>query len=565
MEWLIYLFKVSVCSGLFFAFYLLFLQKLTFFKANRFYLLAALVLSFAIPTLNFEVERAAPVIVNRVIIPQENPITNGVQVATPIVAQSFDWQFLLISTYKALVAVLLLITAWRLIQLLSFTRQPTRQVNGLKLVSKTNGFTNCSFFNYVFIDHNSLTDKELELLLKHEEVHAKQYHSFDKLLLMVTKAILWFNPIIYLYDKALEQTHEYEADEVTSQDFGTGPYATLLLKLAVARGNMPLIHNFVKSPLKERIKMLYNSKSKDMKKFRYVLAMPIGLVLVWGFAVNVVYAQTKEAEVKAPEKVVERVITGEVIEVPVKVRGLQTKATQNKVGAGNVVSITGKRNDIAEVTVNGVPAMTERVVGVGRTINGEIIDAQGRAIANRVNAITVNGGVISEVKPAVNGLTGITVTGTGNRQANSIYDGVTVTGMQSIASTNGRVTGVRGNQVSVTTTEQPVSIRSKNTTTEDEIYYERYTEISRNGEAHDVAKIKTIKGSSASIDIPRNGKVMIYVNGVPYTESQAAGLKKVMIEKYNMVSACEKGSSEFARLYPDLVGKYDGVLELKSR
>ncbi|MBB2146642.1 hypothetical protein GM921_14155 [Pedobacter sp. LMG 31464] len=542
MEWLIYLFKVSVCSGLFFAFYLLFLRKLTFFKANRFYLLAALVLSFAIPTLNFEVERAAPVIVNRVIIPQENSTANGTQVATPIVTQSFDWSFLVISTYKALVGALLLITAWRLIQLLSFTRQPTRQVNGLKLVSKTNGFTNCSFFNYVFIDHNSLTDKELELLLKHEEVHAKQYHSFDKLLLMITKAVLWFNPIIYLYDKALEQTHEYEADEVTSQDFGTAPYATLLLKLAVARGNMPLIHNFVKSPLKERIKMLYNSKSKDMKKFRYVLAMPIGLVLVWGFAVNVVYAQTKEAEVKAPEKVVERVMTEEVKEVPIKVRGVQIKATGNK-----AVTVTGKRSDVKEVIVNGVQLMNERTIGTGR-----------------INAITVNGGVISEVKPAVNGLTGITITGTGNRQANSVYDGVTVTGVQSIASATGRVTGVRGNQIFTTTTEQPVSIRSRNATTEDEIYYERYTEIGRNGEAHDVARIRTIKGSSASVDIPRNGKVMIYVNGVPYTESQAAGLKKVMIEKYNRVSAYEKGGTEFARLYPDLVGKYDGVLELRS-
>jgi hypothetical protein len=544
MEWLIYLFKVSVCSGLFFAFYLLFLRKLTFFKANRFYLLAALLLSFIIPTLNFQVERAAPEIVNHVIFQQETPIATGARVSTPIVTQPLDWQFLLISTYKALVAGLLLIAAWRLFQLLSFTRRPTREINGLKLVSKTNGFTNCSFFNYVFIDQNSLTDKELELLLKHEEVHAKQYHSFDKLLLMITKAILWFNPIIYLYDKALEQTHEYEADEVTSQGFGTAPYANLLLKLAVARGNMPLIHNFVKSPLKERIKMLYNSKSKDMKKFRYVLAMPIGLVLVWGFAVNVVYAQSKEAEVKEV-KIVGRTVPLEVKEVrvkevPIKVRGVQIKATENTVVAGNVVAATEKRNDVAAVTVTGVQ-INERVMGTGK-----------------VNAITFNGVEERPIAKVVG------ITGTGSRgQVNSVNE-VTITGVQ-IASTTGRVTGVRGNQVSAATTELPVAIRSRSiNTTEADSYYERYTEIGRNGEAHDVAKIKTAKGSSASIEIPRNGKVMIYVDGVPYTESQAAGLKKTTIEKYNKVSACEKYASEFARLYPDLVGKYDGVLELKS-
>jgi len=542
MEWLIYLFKVSVCSGLFFAFYLLFLRKLTFFKANRFYLLAALVLSFIIPTLNFKVERAAPEIVNRVIFQPETPIANGTQVATPIVTPHLDWQFLLISTYKVLVAGLLLITAWRLFQLLSFTREPTREINGLKLVSKTNGFTNCSFFNYVFIDQNSLTDKELELLLKHEEVHAKQYHSFDKLLLMITKAILWFNPIIYLYDKALEQTHEYEADEVTSQDFGTTPYATLLLKLAVVRSNMPLIHNFVKSPLKERIKMLYNSKSKEMKKFRYVLAMPIGLVLVWGFAVNVVYAQSKESEVKEV-RIVGRTAPLEVKEVPIKVSGVQVKATENTVVAGNVVRATEKRAEVAAVTITGEGAITERVAGV-----------------EKLNAISVNGGVITEVRPSVNRITGVGVTGVQGKVATTIYGEIIDAQGRAIAN---RTTGIKGTQVFAAVTELPIA-RSRKANTEEEVYYERYTEIGRSGEAHDVAVIKTAKGSSAAIELPRNGKVMIYVDGVPYTESQAAGLKKVMIEKYNKVSACEKGGSEFARLYPDLVGKYDGVLELRS-
>ncbi|MFD0939895.1 M56 family metallopeptidase [Pedobacter boryungensis] len=540
MEWLIYLFKVSVCSGLFFAFYLLFLRKLTFFRANRFYLLAALVLSFTIPALNFNLERAAPEIVNRVVFPQENLTAVNTQIAAPVVTQQIDWQFLLISTYKLLVVVLLLITTWRLFQLLSFTRRPTREINGLKLVSKTDGFTNCSFFNYVFIDQDSLTDKELALLLKHEEVHAKQYHSFDKLLLMITKAVLWFNPIIYLYDKALEQTHEYEADEVTSQDFGTAPYANLLLKLAVARGNMPLIHNFVKSPLKERIKMLYNSKSKDMKKLRYVLAMPIGLVLVWGLAVNVVYAQTKETEVKEVRIVgkTEPVTVKEVrvTEVPIKVRGVQVNP--NTSVSGKVVAITEKRNDVAAVTVTGVQAINGQIVGTGK-----------------VNAISVAG---VEERPIASRAVGVMATGSRNS-----VNAVTISGVKSINSTNTRGI-VSGNQVFATVTEQPIATRTRRTSKEEETFYERYTAIDRNGEAHDVATIKTLKGSSASVEIPRNGKVMIYINGVPYTESQAANLKKPAIETYNMVSACEKGAEDFANKYPNLVGKYDAVLELKS-
>ena len=52
-----YLLKVSACTVLFFAVYLLVLKKLTFFKFNRFYLLGSLFLSFIIPALQFEVKR----------------------------------------------------------------------------------------------------------------------------------------------------------------------------------------------------------------------------------------------------------------------------------------------------------------------------------------------------------------------------------------------------------------------------------------------------------------------------------------------------------------------------
>jgi N-acetylmuramoyl-L-alanine amidase/lipopolysaccharide export system protein LptA len=305
MEWFNYLLKVSACSALFFAFYILVLRKLTFFKINRFYLLGSLVLSFIIPALQFTIERevAQSTVIEQPTVLQDVDL-GGAAFTTPIVigtgtgdveVEPFDWYGLLPYVYTAIVMGLLTAAAWRLFQLYKHTRAKAHEVNGLKLVAKNVGFTNCSFFNYVFIDQNSLTETELQVLLRHEQVHAKQLHSIDKILLMLAKAVLWFNPIIYLYDKALEQTHEYEADEATSLNVGTEHYASLLLKLAVSKNTMPLIHNFVKSPIKERIKMLFNSKSKNMKKLMYLLALPIGLGLLWGFTVDVVDVFPKSA------------------------------------------------------------------------------------------------------------------------------------------------------------------------------------------------------------------------------------------------------------------------------
>ncbi|SFG63016.1 M56/M15 family metallopeptidase [Pedobacter insulae] len=308
MELFSYLLKVSACSMLFFSFYLLVLRNFTFFKINRFYLLFSLLLSFVIPSLQFTIERevaSSTPIEGALVAPGMD--LSKVALETPIVvstgsapyAQSeVDWYALLPYLYGGIVAGLLLLTGWRVYQLLKHTGSVVKEINGLKVVTKQSGFTNCSFFNYVFVDEKSLTKGELVVLLAHEEVHARQYHSVDKLLLMVVKAVLWFNPIMYLYDKALEQAHEYEADEATSQQIGTETYATLLLNLAVAKSANPLIHNFVKSPIKQRIKMLFNSKSKNMKKLAYLLALPIGLILIWGFTVDVVNVFPKGSQDK---------------------------------------------------------------------------------------------------------------------------------------------------------------------------------------------------------------------------------------------------------------------------
>jgi hypothetical protein len=303
MEALTYLLKVTACTVFFFGFYLLVLRKLTFFKINRFYLLVTLLLSFIIPALQFEVKREIVVVEGEILtgLPEIKPAAQQpVKFMQPIVVEyqpevstKIDWMTLMYGVYGVTASFLLLACLWRLFRLLKYTVKYTKNSDGLKLITKNEGFTNCSFFNYVFIDERALSDADLIVLLKHEQVHARQYHSIDKMMLMLFKSILWFNPIVYLYDKALEQVHEYEADEITSTNFGNQAYANLLLKLAISKSDMPLIHNFVKSPVKARIKMLFHSKSKNMKKLMYLLTLPVALGLFWLFAVQVVYANKR--------------------------------------------------------------------------------------------------------------------------------------------------------------------------------------------------------------------------------------------------------------------------------
>lgn len=396
MELLTYLLKVSACTVLFFAFYLLVLRRLTFFKTNRFYLLVTLLLSFIIPTLNFTIERevpAAAVVFDQPTIGNQETEVSQIQIPnqiaySPIAEESFDWYAVLPYLYFGIVACLLIIATWRILQLVKHTKNGAERINGLKIVSKTNGFTNCSFFNYVFIDNKNLTEAELQVLLKHERVHAQQLHSVDKVLLIIAKAFLWFNPVVYLYDKALEQAHEYEADEATSRSFGTEQYANLLLRLAIAKSEMPLMNNFVKSPIKARIKMLFNSKSKNMKKLMYLLAVPVGLGLLWGFTVKVVEVSTSITNNEKPFTLVLDAGHGGK-DAGAKVNGYSEKdialAMANKIKAlaeAKGIKVVTTRPDDENVSIN------ERAKAEGTILLSLHINSSPKATTNGIEMIT---------------------------------------------------------------------------------------------------------------------------------------------------------------------------------
>jgi len=378
MEWFIYLLKVSACSVLFFGFYLLVLRRLTFFKFNRIYLLGSLILSSIIPALQFEIKRQIEIKEIHIPLVDSNlkPVSDApFQMINPIAVeyQSIDkneinWEKLGLYFYGGITSLIILAFVWRLVALLKCTGKYVKTNDGLKLVTKKKGFTNCSFFNYVFIDPNSLSENELQVLLVHERVHAQQLHSVDKILLMLFKALFWFNPIIYLFNKALEQTHEYEADEITSADFGNQAYANLLLRLAVAKNDMPLIHNFVKSPIKDRIKMLFNSKSKNMKKLMYLLVLPVVFGLVWLLSVEVVYAEKvvqefklKSGDVKVIDSAQARSNT--IVKQKQKIKRI-ARSDSAKKSSGSVIPRIKSFKKITGDTKNKISLMQDAVIEI---------------------------------------------------------------------------------------------------------------------------------------------------------------------------------------------------------
>lgn len=273
------IFKTLACSGLFIAFYLLILQREKMFAFNRFYLIATLLLSFAIPFMEFGMNQMENIPVVAEVIPAEIA-KNDLNIAE-LVAQknieaqtistvndsqsTFNWWIFIPLIYVVLTLVMLLRFISNLMNLLVMTRMNERiQKQGFTIVSVKTDISTFSFFNYLFVSRNEIHSERIQPeIFRHELAHMKQKHSFDVLLIEFLKIFFWFNPFIYMYKKSIQTNHEFLADaEVLNQTEDTVHYQRLLLEKISAKPQTALASSFNYLVTKKRFIMMTKKTSK---------------------------------------------------------------------------------------------------------------------------------------------------------------------------------------------------------------------------------------------------------------------------------------------------------------
>ncbi|WP_129718325.1 hypothetical protein [Pedobacter sp. SYP-B3415] len=394
MEILLYLLKVSLCLSLFFGLYFFLLRGTTFFLLNRVYLLTALLASFIIPAMRIVIERETPAVpvVQATPIPGHDILTT----AEPLLIESAEqsagavWSEptrLLLPAYSLMVLIFLLPLIRQIFLLLLQRSKPYRRMGRLRIINKRQGFTNCSFFNQVFVNPDQLTDEqELCVFLRHETVHVTQWHSADKVLARLAAAVLWFNPVVWWYNRELELVHEFEADSSTAQYGDEAAYASLLLRMAGRPLAPAPVHHFVRHPVRQRIEMLFTNQSNKMRKFMYLAALPATALLLWGFSVSYVDVPGQEAAQLKIQDSSWRSDPG-YLRAKAKIDSLHGKPLSGKIGAlwsgsfaeGFVLETGGEKLRVAlshkKLTQAGLMAGR----GVNITLRGVLVD-QNRVI-----------------------------------------------------------------------------------------------------------------------------------------------------------------------------------------
>lgn len=271
MNWLHYLLEANIYLGVFYALYFLLLDRETYYKLNRFYLLCTPVLSYIIPLVQVgwlkSYEESGKVVATIIYNPRLHQ-----NIAT---TAFFTWQNVLVIGYVTGAVVMLTLFAFKVAQLLKLTRtQKSLLHNKYKLVKVEDANTAFSFFNYVFIGTNV---SGADTMLRHELVHIDEKHSVDIVFLELVKIVNWFNPFIYLLQRSLKTVHEYIADERTAAyESDTLTYSSFLVSNAYGLSGSSISNSFFNyNLLKKRIIMLNQKRSGNLARLKYLAALPV--------------------------------------------------------------------------------------------------------------------------------------------------------------------------------------------------------------------------------------------------------------------------------------------------
>lgn len=260
MTWWQYLLLANLYLVLFYGFYALLLRSETFFQLNRIYLVASVLLSFLIPLIhsNWVQDLFITQKVQYNLFVYSSPLM--VYHFKPIEDSHITIGQLMLYIYAAGAVIFAARFVWQLISLKKIIDQP----------GSTGPF---SFFKSIRLGESS----DNHVIAAHEQVHSRQLHSADILLIEVLSVINWFNPVVYLYKLGVKHIHEFIADRQALKN-GTDKmeYALLLLSQTFKTPAHQLVNPFFNhSLLKRRIIMLQKNRSQRAALLKYGLSAPL--------------------------------------------------------------------------------------------------------------------------------------------------------------------------------------------------------------------------------------------------------------------------------------------------
>lgn len=297
-----YLIKSSAVSGIFYLIYHIAFRNESFFTLNRLYLLMSILFSYLFPFIRIDMSgfkgESGTIIhtihttVNQFTFIEEPPVKSDAVMTT---SHSMEyWWVLLIAIVSFVFLFRFLKNTIQLVKTINANEKINQANFTLVLINQQYTF---SFFRYIFISPTVWHSTNGNSIINHELSHLRHRHTYDRLFMEILLIGFWMNPFIYLYRKALEEVHEFQADADATQHSSLKSYFNLVLQQASHNHYSPLMSPFSYKLIKKRIKMV-NYKSRPFKKTVFVIPVALSMLILLASAV------LTEPEVKSGDQII---------------------------------------------------------------------------------------------------------------------------------------------------------------------------------------------------------------------------------------------------------------------
>jgi TonB-dependent SusC/RagA subfamily outer membrane receptor len=286
-----YLLKVIICSGILCGYYYLALRNKIFHRWNRFYLLAAVILSLIVPVMKINVfQRAGEE--KGAVVKMLQTISNSNEIIIEYSRNSglqLNSENIIAAIYLLITIAFLSIFFLALCKIFRLKRKyPGTKMKGISFISTDAKGTPFSFFNSIFWNNAiDLHSTQGQQIFNHEIAHVKEKHSYDKIFMNIVLIFFWLNPFFWLMRKELSMIHEFIADKEALEDGDINAFAEMILQTVYPGRQFSITNNFFHSPLKRRLIMFTKNKSPKVSYLSRLLVLPLAAIVFFAFTLKI--------------------------------------------------------------------------------------------------------------------------------------------------------------------------------------------------------------------------------------------------------------------------------------
>lgn len=277
-----YIIKSALTLALLYTCIMPLLEKETFHRLNRIFVLGCLLLSFIIPLIHFTGGTNQTIDMVRQAVQLPEILIDGNANKQSV------WSLtdILICIYTLGGVAMLSLTAIQTMSLMLRLRRCEHITDNKGNVIVLTDYATSPFclFHYIVMSHDDYANNRC-FVLTHEQEHIHLRHYIDLIILQFATIIQWFNPFVWLIGKNLKAIHEFEVDEaVLNKGIDATQYQKFLVVKAVGNRLQPFANNLNKESLKRRIIMMNQKRSNRWMMLKALFIIPVATLAVSVFA-----------------------------------------------------------------------------------------------------------------------------------------------------------------------------------------------------------------------------------------------------------------------------------------